>query len=173
MNEGDIDALMAGLNQWEVARVLTNVPFPYALEDAEAWIASLRPAEPGRSNFGIEVPGHGMVGAVGTGKELGYWLDRRFHGRGYMTEACMAVLDWHFSELPDDIVHSGAHVGNQASLNVQRKLGFIHTGQTTERFVRSQNRTIAHVETTLTRSDYEAARAQLPARNSSNDGTRQ
>jgi len=158
LRETDSAAIVAALSDYEVTRYLTVVPFPYSEADARQWIGMQKPAVPGEAHFAIELPGEGMVGAVGIGKELGYWLNGRYHGRGLMTEASAALLDWHFSMLPDDVVHSGAHVGNIASLGVQKKLGFIDTGSPSMRFVRSQNRDIEHVETTLTRADYQAAR---------------
>lgn len=161
--EDDVDAIIAGLNDYEVTRYLTVVPFPYTEADAREWVERQTPAIPGEAHFAIELPGEGMIGGVGIAAELGYWLNRRHHGRGYMTEASAAVLDWHFAALPDDLVHSGAHIGNTASLNVQKKLGFIDTGAPSMRFVRSQNRDIEHVETTLIRADYAAARRRLRA----------
>lgn len=161
LRDDDADAIVAALGDFEVTRYLTVVPFPYAQADARAWIGLQQPAVPGEAHFAIELPGQGMVGAIGIAKELGYWLDRRYHGRGIMTEAGAGVLDWHFSMLPDDVVHSGAHVGNAASLGVQHKLGFIAAGTPSRRFVRSQHREIEHVETTLVRADYLAARRRL------------
>lgn len=158
LRETDAPAIVSALSDYEVTRYLTVVPFPYSEEDARAWIGMQQPAMPGEAHFAIELPGSGMIGAVGIAKELGYWLNRRYHGQGIMTEASAALLDWHFSVLPDDLVHSGAHVGNMASLGVQKKLGFIDAGATSMRFVRSQNRDIEHVETTLIRADYQAAR---------------
>lgn len=81
-----------------------------------------------------------------------------------MTEASEALLDWHFAARPDDLVPSGAQVGNAASLNVQNKLGFVDTGTTRMRFVRSQNREIEHVETTLSLHDFQVARQRLRRR---------
>lgn len=161
IRETDAPAIVEALSDYEVTRYLTVVPFPYAEADALAWVGMQQPAVPGAAHFAIELPGAGMIGAVGIADELGYWLNRRYHGRGIMTEASMAVLDWHFSVLPDDLVHSGAHVGNTASLGVQNKLGFVDTGTPSRRFVRSQNREIEHIETTLTRADYLAARRRL------------
>lgn len=161
LRDDDASAIVAALSDFEVTRYLTVVPFPYAEADARAWIGMQQPAVPGEAHFAIELPGEGMVGAVGVARELGYWLNRRYHGRGIMTEASAAVLDWHFSALPDDVVHSGAHLGNTASLGVQKKLGFVDAGTPSLRFVRSQNREIEHVETTLVRADYQAARRRL------------
>lgn len=161
LRDDDAGDIVAALSDFEVTRYLTVVPFPYEEADARAWIGMQQPAVPGEAHFAIELPGEGMVGAVGIAKELGYWLNRRYHGRGIMTEASIGLLDWHFSVLPDDLVHSGAHIGNTASLGVQNKLGFIDAGMPSRRFVRSQNREIEHVETTLVRADYLAARRRL------------
>ncbi|MBK8084317.1 MAG: GNAT family N-acetyltransferase [Devosia sp.] len=156
--EADIDANLAGLNDYEVVRFLTVVPYPYTLADARSWIGSLRPNAVGHAVFAIDLPGHGMIGAVTLLGDLGYWLDRRYHGHGYMTEASAALLDWHFAARPDDVVRSGLHLGNTASWGVQKKLGFVDTGRREMKFCRSQNREVEHMATTLTRADFEMAR---------------
>jgi RimJ/RimL family protein N-acetyltransferase len=161
--EADIPAIVAGLNDFEVVRHLTRVPYPYSEDDARAWLGKLQPPRPGAAHFAIEFEGK-MVGVIGLENELGYWLDRRFHGRGLMTEACVALLDWHFATYPGDLVPSGAHAENTASLNVQRKLGFVQWPGTHLRFVRSQGREVPHVPTTLSRTDYEAAKPHLRTR---------
>jgi len=156
---GDIQAIITGLNDWEVCRNLTVVPFPYTLADAEAWIGLQVPPVPGHAVFAIELPGSGMIGAVTLVNELGYWLDRHHHGNGYVTEAAEALLDWHFSARPDDVVPSGIHAGNAASWRVQCKLGFVETGYRDMRLSRSQGREVEHIATSVTRRQFEAARA--------------
>lgn len=160
----DIPAIVAGLNDFEVTRYLTRVPYPYGEADAHWWLGTLKPPVPGAAHFTMELGAHGLVGVVGIENELGYWLDRRFHGLGLMTEACVALLDWHFAARPDHLVPSGAHQGNEASLNVQRKLGFVQWPGSQMRFVRSQGREVPHIPTTLSRVDYEAARSRLRSR---------
>jgi RimJ/RimL family protein N-acetyltransferase len=160
----DIPAILAGLNDFEVARFLTRVPYPYSEADAREWLAILEPPRPGAAHFAIEFEGRGMVGVVGMESELGYWLDRRFHGLGLMTEACTGLLDWHFAANPDHLVPSGAHLGNVASLNVQRKLGFTELPGSEMRFVRSLGREVPHIRTTLRREDYLSAQARLRSR---------
>jgi RimJ/RimL family protein N-acetyltransferase len=157
----DIPAITAGLNDFEVARWLTVVPYPYTLADADEWIGRQVPVGPGHAVFAIDLPGRGMIGAVTLVDQLGYWLDRRHHGHGYVTEASEALLDWHFAALPDDLVHSGIHTGNAASWSVQQKLGFVEAGPRVMRHVRPQNREVEHIATTLTRADFQAARQHL------------
>jgi len=164
LNLGDVPAIVSGLNDFEVTRYLTRVPYPYTEADAHEWIGMLKPPVPGAAHFAIELDSQGLVGVVGIENELGYWLDRRVHGRGLMTEACAALLGWHFDAHPGDLVPSGAHAGNEASLKVQRKLGFVQWPGHQMRFVRSQGRDIPHIPTTLSRVDFEAARSRLRSR---------
>jgi RimJ/RimL family protein N-acetyltransferase len=159
--EADIPAIVAGLNDWEVARWLTVVPYPYTRADGDEWMARQKRPVPGSAHFAIELPGTGMIGVVTLDNELGYWLDRAQHGHGYMTESCVALLEWHFTALPEDVVPSGYHAGNAASAAVQRKLGFIETGERDMRFVRSQQREVLHVGTSLTRAQFAASPARL------------
>jgi RimJ/RimL family protein N-acetyltransferase len=156
----DVDAIVEGLNDFEVTRFLTRVPFPYGAEDAHWWFGTLTTPRPGRAHFAIDLSGQ-LIGVVGIETELGYWLDRRHHGRGFMTEAAEALLQWHFAALPDSTVASGAHVGNAASLHVQNKLGFRDTGRRSMRMVSSLGREVEHVETSLTRADFETVRQAL------------
>jgi RimJ/RimL family protein N-acetyltransferase len=156
----DVDAIVEGLNDFEVTRFLTKVPFPYRAEDANWWLGTLTEPQPGRAHFAIDLSGK-LIGVVSLESELGYWLDRKHHGRGYMTEAAEALLRWHFAALPADNVASGAHVGNAASLHVQNKLGFRDTYRRSMRPVSSLGREVEHVETSLTRTDFEMVRQAL------------
>ena len=158
--EADIPAILSGLNDWNVARWLTVVPYPYTQADAEDWMARQRPVMPGNAHFAIDLPGIGMIGGVTLADDLGYWLARSQHGRGYMTEACAAVLDWHFAARPEDVVVSGYHAGNTASASVQRKLGFVETVRREMRFVRSQQREVEHIGTSLAKAQFDASPAR-------------
>lgn len=161
LGETDAPALLAGLNDFEVVRYLTPVPYPYGAADAKAWLGTLKSPRPNDADFAIELAGEGMVGVISLQRMLGFWLARPYHGRGLVTEACMALLDWRFASLPDELVASSAHEDNVASLRLQRKLGFVEWPGREMRFVRSQGRDVAHVPTTLSRTDYEAAKSRL------------
>jgi ribosomal-protein-serine acetyltransferase len=60
--------------------------------------------------------------------ELGYWLKSDATGKGYMTEACRAVLTWAFGPLNAHRVRVAAATDNHASLSVIRRLGFHFEG---------------------------------------------
>jgi ribosomal-protein-alanine N-acetyltransferase len=74
---------------------------------------------------------HGPPGSGGLapGKvELGYTVFPSFRGRGYATEAALALMEWAEGEGIHNFV---ASVGpaNDPSLAIVRKLGFVRTGE--------------------------------------------
>jgi RimJ/RimL family protein N-acetyltransferase len=71
----------------------------------------------------IELTPHPLASA-----ELGYWLGAPFRGRGYMTEAARAVVDFGFDGLGLDQISWCAVVGNAASAVVARRTGFAFEG---------------------------------------------
>jgi ribosomal-protein-serine acetyltransferase len=76
---------------------------------------------------------YGVVGLeafvhVHQSAELGYWLSTDVTGRGLMTEASRAVLDWAFGNLGAHRVRVAAATDNHASLGVIRRLGFRFEG---------------------------------------------
>jgi ribosomal-protein-serine acetyltransferase len=60
--------------------------------------------------------------------ELGYWLRTDTVGRGYMTEASRALLDWAFGPLHAHRVRVAASTENHPSLAVIKRLGFRFEG---------------------------------------------
>lgn len=60
--------------------------------------------------------------------EIGYWIDGQYGGRGLVTRAAAAVLDYVFDELGLRRVSLQAAVTNNRSLAVARRLGFIEEG---------------------------------------------
>ncbi|RYH03103.1 N-acetyltransferase [Salipiger sp. IMCC34102] len=70
--------------------------------------------------------GQGAVSAISIKPDMGYWLARSEHGKGYMTEAARAVVAEHFRVTQAPLV-SGHYPGNAASRAVLLKLGFTDT----------------------------------------------
>lgn len=119
----DAGAITDGIAEWEVIRWLTSPPWPFAVEDARAFLASAASA----GAMAILADG-ALIGVVhiAPNGELGYWLARSRHGRGYMTEAAAALVADHFRRGGDTLL-SGHIYGNDASRNVLVKLGFRDT----------------------------------------------
>ena len=54
---------------------------------------------------------------------LGYWLAIPFHGKGYMSEAVQAVIDYGFTEQDFSEITASSHLDNIGSRRVQEKCG--------------------------------------------------
>jgi len=152
----DTPAIAAGLDNFNVSRFLNPVPHPYTEENAYEWMDSLGENTPGNAILIIEKPGAGLIGGIGLDTELGFWIAEPHWRRGYITEAAIALLNWHFANTGSDEVPSAAHVDNAASQGVQDKLGFVVCGRKIQ-YSASRQMDVEHVVTRLTR---EAFRAQ-------------
>ena len=127
----DLDALVAQIGDWEVAKWLSRVPYPYTLDDARDWLDSNRLHA---LNFNI-YRRDSLIGGVGLTAddddyfELGYWLGRDHWGNGYATEAARCLLDHATNELKMSNIKSSYMLGNGDSANVLKKLGFREIGE--------------------------------------------
>lgn len=164
----DAEDIAAWLSEWNVVRMLSAVPSPFRLEDAEGWIAGMR----GRPNdLVFTIHRERLIGVVsvempedGDGTpRLGYWLGSRWHGHGFMTEAAGCLLDHAFSHHGLSVIRSSVFLDNPASLAVQRKLGFVETGDSGI-WSRSRQAMVAGRDTVLTAGAFAAARASSPRR---------
>ena len=59
------------------------------------------------------------------GREIGYVLSKDYWGKGLMTEAVKAVIDYLFNKLDYDFLLCGRFVENNRSGRVQEKCGFV------------------------------------------------
>jgi [ribosomal protein S5]-alanine N-acetyltransferase len=59
---------------------------------------------------------------------IGYWMDPRFHGQGYMTEAVEALARWAFEHPMVREVAANTPADNLASQRVLAKNGFVRRG---------------------------------------------
>jgi RimJ/RimL family protein N-acetyltransferase len=151
----DAPSYALGVSEYEVARFLTPLPYPYTLAMAMDWLRQARPATPERAMLVIDLPGRGVIGCVSLLDELGFWIARPHWNRGYATEAATALLDWHFADGEGEPVTSSAHHDNAASLAVQHKLGFVSTRREM-RFSQTLQHNVEHVVTRLDRGEWQA-----------------
>ncbi len=156
----DTPALAHYLNDFAVSGNLARVPFPYRFEDAEAWLRTRRPdLPPDQVNFAIDWDG-AYIGQVGfhpgpTGPIIGYWLGQPFWGRGFMSEATEAAINWFFATTNAPNLYSGVFHFNIASLAIQHKLGFTETGRSTLLCL-ARNAEVEHIDTQLSHSAWKA-----------------
>jgi RimJ/RimL family protein N-acetyltransferase len=128
----DAKAVAQLANDRRIAENTARIPHPYALADAEKFIAAVN-GTGGEIAFLITREKL-VLGAVGIAMpereppELGYWLGVPFWGHGYATEAVRAVIDHAFADLEFEALGAGARVSNPASRRVLEKCGFQWTG---------------------------------------------
>jgi 8-oxo-dGTP diphosphatase len=134
------------VNDWEVAKNLARVPFPYPRDLADEWIASTRARLATGEGYDLAIVGREgerevLVGCVGLrldGKgggggrptaELGYWVGRRFWGHGVAAEAAGRLLRWGLANLDIGHVEASTLLDNVRSAAVLRRVGFRETGE--------------------------------------------
>lgn len=165
----DAGALHRLINDFEVCRNLADVPFPYPRALADDWIAaSLRALAAGeavhlavtaREGEGGLVGGVGLHFAPGGRRgRIGYWVARRFWGRGIGREAVGRVLEWAFATHPLEVIEATAASDNAASIALLHRLGFRHAGFGRRHFLaRNADLRVLHFERLRTEGGAEAA----------------
>jgi RimJ/RimL family protein N-acetyltransferase len=129
----DAEPLARLLDDAQVAAMTSQIPHPYGLRDAEAWVERAMACDWSRSaDFVIEHRHFGVVGGLGfkpgARPELGYWVGRAFWNRGYATEAARGAMRWVRRDWRKPVVVAGHFADNPASGQVLCKAGFLYTG---------------------------------------------
>ncbi|WP_454852771.1 GNAT family N-acetyltransferase [Rhizobium binxianense] len=148
----DAETIAESLSDFAITRMLARVPAPYDRQDALDWLIPVTSGILPDWHLAITA-GDVHIGVIGLelrhGRwHLGYWLNRYYWGRGYMTEAAAAALERFSRRMPEMPVHSGAFSDNPASLRLQEKLGFRMTG-CSEIFSFARNTMVVHIDTAL------------------------
>jgi RimJ/RimL family protein N-acetyltransferase len=134
----DAAALLGILGDPEVTRY-HNMPTLTTLAEAHAALERLQQRYTAQDaiRWAIELVDHGeMIGTVGLLRfdfehrraEVGYEIARRLWGRGLTPEAVAAVIRYGFSVLGLHRIEAGVLPGNDASVRVVHKLGFLEEG---------------------------------------------
>jgi RimJ/RimL family protein N-acetyltransferase len=134
----DASAVLAVVGDPEVTRY-HSVPTLTTLAEAQAALERLEQRYAARDaiRWAIELVEQGeMIGTVGLLRfdfehrhaEIGYEIARRWWGRGLTPEAAAAVIRYGFSVLGLHRIEAGVLPGNDASVRVLQKLGFIEEG---------------------------------------------
>jgi len=167
----DAARVRALADDWEVAKTLALMPHPYPAEAAEQWIATHRDLAGRGEEYVFAItrkPKGELIGAISVRKKpflfgsVGYWLGKRYWGKGFATEAvqCIAAVAFDWLHMPD--LTAVALADNIASHRVLEK----------SRFTRNGNRQMQHrdeagarefISFRLTREAWQKARQQSAA----------
>ncbi len=144
LRKEDAAALHRLVNDWEVAKTLARVPFPYPRALADEWIASTWAQIAAGEAWHLAVAGtnDALLGCAGLtldrrgGRaELGYWIGRPHWGKGLGPEAAGRLARWALDELGVSTVHASALRDNARSVSVLRRLGFRGAGEGAQVFL--------------------------------------
>lgn len=133
-SEDDIAELVPLIGAREVAATTGRIPHPYAVKDAEEFLAKIESDREVRLAVTLRDSSR-LIGGVGLRlveqhqqAELGYWLGVPYWGRGYGTEAAREMLRFGFEGLKLHRIFATHFSSNPASGRILRKLGMRHEG---------------------------------------------
>ena len=129
----DIPSYQKHFNDYEVIRHLSEfVPWPFPDNGVETFLNTSIFPEQGKTQwlwgiFEKENPEE-LIGVVhlwrhGKPEHRGFWLARKFWGKGYMTEAVKPVINFAFNELDFEKLIFANALGNARSRRIKEKTG--------------------------------------------------
>jgi RimJ/RimL family protein N-acetyltransferase len=131
-NEDDVDAIVAGCNDPEVAHWIPTIPHPYTREHAIAFIRGEVRSD--HDALAIELDRR-VIGGIGLGLNsygyrgsIGSWIARSARGRGICTRALRLLARHALEELQLQSVQLVTDPENVASQRVAEKVGFQREG---------------------------------------------
>jgi ribosomal-protein-alanine N-acetyltransferase len=134
-NIKDIDDVYEGISEYDVAKRLSGVPYPYIKKGGIDWIKRAIKSwnKKEKYHFLIELKSEkkviGCMSLVeinnwnGTAK-TGSWINKKYWRNGYIKEAKIAVNDFAFNELKLRRLESPVFSDNEASNATQKKMGY-------------------------------------------------
>ena len=133
----DAESLAKHANNRKVWIALRDLfPHPYTVQDAHEFLQRAI-SNQSTTKFCIEINGR-AVGGMGIHPRedvhshtatLGYWLGEDFWGRGIMTDAVAALIDFCFENFPLRRISAEVFANNPASARVLEKAGFVFEGR--------------------------------------------
>lgn len=132
LNIEDLDTVHAYASDVENTKYMIYLPND-TIEETSRFLTRVtnewQKDEPSFYEFAITLDGK-QIGAVSvslneqrTEGELGWILNKNYWGKGYATEAAMAVKDFTINELKISILIAHCDYRNTASWNVMKKIG--------------------------------------------------
>jgi len=129
-------------NNYNIYKSTLNIPYPYPIESALAWIATHEESFINDKGYVFAVTDRStgeLYGAIGISNnqahkngEIGYWIGEEYWGNGYASEALKAIIDFAFSEKGFHKVFGRFLASNPASGKVMHKVGMVKEGMLAE-----------------------------------------
>ncbi len=133
LRDEDAPAIATALNNYDVAKNLARVPFPYAVKAAQDFITRQRSfAAPNKiCAIAFRCAPDELIGAVSyeASLDFGYWLRPCCWNMRIMSEAATALVSHAFAVEKLEKLNSSYHLDNPNSGRILRKAGFAETHQ--------------------------------------------
>ena len=131
----DTTNMVQALNDWEVCRWLSRVPYPYQKVDAVEFIKVCRVDQLNGTAFRFVIEYENQLsGFIGLEKktescfELGYWITRAKWGKGIAGEAILSISKFAAEEVGATRIVASCNRANHRSENVLLRTGFTRKG---------------------------------------------
>ena len=119
------------INDKDVIKWLSDIPFPYTLNHAEEFIERSQEETLKQESYNLMIFHNGkMLGGIGLRDfynescQVGYWLGKQYWGNGFATEALKSISDFGFGQLNLEEIYASYKIGNKGSKRVLMKCGF-------------------------------------------------
>lgn len=160
----DVPRLALYAGDMDVARMLVAVPHPYTEAHGSAFVGDILTSNAAGDSLGLAIARqrepHAFIGMItftlhGPVATIGWWLGKPYWGRGFATEAVIAMAGLAFRDPGIARLQAGAFEDNPASLRVHEKAGFVRTG-VTKGASAARSGTVTQIEMELTREAFAA-----------------
>lgn len=144
--DDDINDLLEGLNNINVSKWMSGVPYPYTKQDAENFISYAKQLDEKSKDIMLAIvlkKSNKVIG--GTSIESinrkdgtaggGIWLNEKYQKNGYGAEAFSTRIKYAFEVLGLRRMENGYFIGNEKSKNMQHKLGYKDEGIRRKKFL--------------------------------------
>jgi NAD+ kinase len=129
-------SLRQHMDDERVARDVTNIPYPYTIDHARAWLSKMSDVvtpESTRVDFAIDIH-HQVVGSVafinvdGHKAQVSMWVSPNYWGQGLATRALQMLVEFGFEQLGLERIYAYHYTENPKSGRVLEKAGFRFEG---------------------------------------------
>ncbi|UCE74784.1 MAG: GNAT family N-acetyltransferase [Methanomassiliicoccales archaeon] len=168
LTEDDAGDLYKNVKEYDIARWLVNLPYPYPDDGAIKYIKQCQELMKKGESYELAIQLKSTEEVIGVmafvrvdkkhkNAELGYWTAKKYWSQGIATEAGMRILEFGFDVLNLERIYSKCFCENTASKRVMEKLGMAYEGKSRHE-VFKENRFIDLFYYAIIREDWETGR---------------
>jgi [ribosomal protein S5]-alanine N-acetyltransferase len=134
----DSESVETLAGDYDVAKTTLTIPHPYPKGSAKDFITSVQEAEKMERIViyaMVEKETQNLIGIINVSLnnpykrgELAYWVGKPYWGKGYGTEAAIALVSYSFEELKLNKVFAASFTNNPGSWRIMEKIGLKYEG---------------------------------------------